>query len=94
MYIELYLPKSLYSEVLRRVRADLRAAVEARNQQFNCLETLDGEIARLNRLVKDALCCLNETKRQDDLFFSPRRRSTVRKPRSYVSSLKRVDASP
>lgn len=71
MYIELYLPKSLYSEVLRRARADLRAAVEARDQHFNGLKALDKEIARLNRLVKDALCYLNETESQDDLFFPP-----------------------
>lgn len=92
MYIELYLPKSLYSEVLRRARADLRAAVKYRNQLSARLEPLDKEIARLNRLLSDVRCRMNETKSQDNLF-APYRSSTVRKRRSYVSSLKRVDAS-
>lgn len=87
MYIELYFPKSLYGEVLRRARADLQAAVEGRNHLSTRLETLDKEIVRLNRLLGDVLSCMDKSKKQDSPLFAPSRTRGVRKPRSYVSNL-------
>lgn len=69
MYIELYMPKSLYGEVLRRARADLGTAVGKRNLLLADLETVEKEIAQLKRLIGGVHAYLDESDKQDDLLF-------------------------